>query len=134
MVHDHHYMYQSTTITGISACTSHYYQCQYMYQSTTISIICTGVSYCTSLSLSVTFALVSDTGQSTTISTICTGVSYCTGVNTCSTSLLLSVSLALVSDDVPVYCCQSHWCQTMYQSAAVGVTGVSTCTTTSLLL
>ena len=55
-------------------------------------------------------------------------------MNTCSTSLPLSVSLALVSDDVPVYYCQSHWCQTMYQSAAVGVTGVSTCTTTSLLL
>ena len=40
--------------------------------------------------------------------------------------------VSLVSVHIAVYHCQCHWCQDMYQSTAISITGVRTCT--SLLL
>ena len=40
--------------------------------------------------------------------------------------------MSLVSVHIAVYHCQCHWCQDMYQSTAISITGVRTCT--SLLL
>ena len=40
--------------------------------------------------------------------------------------------MSLVSVHIAVYHCQCHWCQDMYQSTAISLTGVRTCT--SLLL